>query len=162
MSRELKPLGASAIASDSGVRLDNAQLAQAWLAERGDEALFACSATKLSSGNDRLMIVSRYRLLLVRWPPFRKAQFRELRLLDLRGMTCEGDAGAWGFGEGVTAQIKTPRLQEAARATLHAHALVTLCLDVPPLTLSLPPHWGALGCDLQGKEIDMVRELHAC
>jgi hypothetical protein len=53
------------------------------------------------------------------------------------------------------AQIKTSRLQEAARATLYAHALITLCADVPPLVLSLPKEWGALGFANEGKEIDM-------
>ena len=149
-----QPLTARGISSASSVSLEKCQTVHAWLTERGDEAVFACAATKLTSGTERLVLVSRYRLLLVRWK-FRRAAFRELRLLDLRGITCEGDAGAWGFGDGVTAQIKTPRLQEAARATLKAHALITLCLDVPPLALALPREWGALGFDTEGKEIDM-------
>ena len=152
---DLKPLGVSGISAACGNRIENAQQVQSWLLDRGDEAIFACSGTKLSSGTDRLVIVSRYRLLLVRWK-FRRPAFKELRLLDLRGMTCEGNAGAWGFTDGVTAQIQTSRLQEAAHATLHAHALITLCVDVPPLALALPTAWGALGFANEGKEIDMV------
>ena len=94
-------------------------------------------------------------MLLVRWR-FGRPVFKEHRLLDLRGITCDGDAGAWGFGEGSRVQIKTSRLQEAAQATLHAHALITLCLDLPKLALSLPNEWGALGFGDEGKEIDMV------
>ena len=145
-------LGPGAIAQATGVSSDKAQAVHAFLTSTGDEAVFACSATKLSSGTDRLVLVSRYRLLLVRWK-FRRAAFRELRLLDLRGITCEGDAGAWGFADNETAQIKSPKLMECAKATLKMHALITLCLDVPPLALTLPKHWGALGFDVEGKEV---------
>ena len=79
-------LGPGAIAQATGVSSDKAQAVHAFLTSTGDEAVFACSATKLSSGTDRLVLVSRYRLLLVRWK-FRRAAFRELRLLDLRGIT---------------------------------------------------------------------------
>lgn len=149
------------VQSACGFSLEKCALAYSFIADKGDQVLFACSATKLSSGTERLVLISRYRLLLVRWKWGRPA-FRELRLLDLRGITCEGDAGAWGFGDGSgsdqateTAQIRTSRLQEAARVTLKAHALITLCLDVPPLALSLPKEWGALGFDVEGVEIDM-------
>lgn len=147
-------LSAHKIAAVARVTPENAETAFQWLADRGDEALFACSATKISSGTERLVIVSRYRLLLVRWKWGRPA-FRELKLLDLRGITAEGDAGAWGFAGDVTAQLRSPRLAEAARATLQAHGLITLCLDVPPLALSLPAKWGPLGFEAEGREIDM-------
>jgi hypothetical protein len=147
-------LDASDIAAASSFDHDKAATAYGWLLDRGDAPIFACSATKLASGTDRLVLVSRYRLLLVRWR-FGRPTFRELHLLDLRGITCENDAGAWGFGNGETAQIRTTRLQEAARATLEAHALITLCLDVPPLALSLPPSWKALGFAEEGTFEDM-------
>ena len=116
-------LGPSAIASASGLSLDKCQVAHTYLAEHGDAAIFACSATKLSSGTDRLVIISHYRLLLVRWKGTfslgKGTAFRELRLLDLRGITCEGDAGAWGFGEGAeqtTARARSARPEFEGRS----------------------------------------------
>ena len=160
MAATNETLSARQISQATGVALEKCTLAHMFLYERGDEVLFACSATKLTSGTDRLVLISRYRLLLVRWK-WGRAAFRELRLIDLRGITCEGDAGAWGFSDPggeqqQTAQIKTVRLQEAARATLKAHALITLCLDMPALALSLPKEWGAIDVfDTSGKHIDM-------
>ena len=147
-------LGPSAIASATGLSQEKCQVANTYLTDHGDECVFATAAEQKQKGTDRLVIISRYRLLLVRWK-YRRPAFKELRLLDLRGITCEGDRGAWGFADGETAQIKSPRLQEAVKMTLKSHALITLCLDVPPLALSLPKHWGALGSDFEGKEIDM-------
>ena len=89
----MSALSAGAIASACSVAAEKAQVAHAYLVERGDEALFACAATKLQSGTDRLVLISRYRLLLVRWK-FRRAAFKEMRLLDLRGITCEGDVSS--------------------------------------------------------------------
>lgn len=129
-------LDASDIAAATSFEHGKALAAYGWLLDRGDAPLFACAAAKLCNGNERMLLVSRYRLLLVRWK-FGRPAFRELQLIDLRGITCEDGAGAWGFGNGESAQLKTPRLQEAARATLEAHAAITLCLDVPPLALTL-------------------------
>ncbi|KOO28731.1 leucine-rich repeat-containing protein [Chrysochromulina tobinii] len=154
--REFKALGAHSIATAAGCTVEKAQQALSYLTERGDEALFACSGTKLASGTDRLVLVSRYRLVLVRWKPLGLGvAFKDLHLLELRGMTCQGDMGAWGFGEGATVQIKSPRLQDAAHATLHAYGSITLCLDVPPLALSLPREWKSIGFDMDDKVIDM-------
>ena len=154
--REFKALGAHSIATAASCTVEKAQQALSYLTERGDEALFACSGTKLASGTDRLVLVSRYRLVLVRWKPLGLGvAFKDLHLLELRGMTCQGDMGAWGFGEGATVQIKSPRLQDAAHATLHAYESITLCLDVPPLALSLPREWKSIGFDMDDKVIDM-------
>ena len=155
---DFRALGAASIASAAGTSQDRSAQVFAYLTERGDEAIFACSASqKANSGGatDRLFVISRYRVLLVRWMKLRRPQFKELQLLDLRGITCEGDIGAWGFHNEITTQIKSERLQEAVKLTLKAHALITLCLDIPPLALSLPKQWGALGFDTEGREVDM-------
>ena len=152
---QLKALSPHDVCSASGVDIAQAEQAWTWLVDRGDQPTFACAATKLASGTQRLVIISLYRLLLVRWR-FGRPAMRELRLVDLRGITCDGDAGAWGFGDGkITAQIRSSRLQEAVRATLRAYSRITLCLDVPPLALSLPKAWRSLGFDEEGAEIDM-------
>ena len=73
---DLPAIGPSVIATATGVALEKATLAHSWLTERGDECLFACSGTKITSGTERLVLVSRYRMLLVRWKYYRAAFVR--------------------------------------------------------------------------------------
>ena len=52
---------------------------------------------------------------------------------------------------GFNVRTSLAELRQAVRATLHAHGLISLCLDRrPPLTLQLPPDWPAMAVELLG------------
>ena len=107
-----------------------------WLAERDDVCLFAGAAAKLDNNKERLLVVTRYRLGVFGKSLGGRWKFRELRLLELRGLEVAGggERATWTFADGETVELKCRTLQEAARATLHAYGLLTLCLDnLPPL-----------------------------
>ena len=81
---EFRTLGGAAIASGAGTSPERAAQVFSYLAERGDDAIFACSASQKAAGaTDRLFVLSRYRVLLVRWMKLRRPQFKELQLLEL-------------------------------------------------------------------------------
>ena len=129
-----------------------------WLAERDDVCLFAGAATKLDNNKERLLVVTRYRLGVFGKSLGGRWKFRELRLLELRGLEVAGggERATWTFADGETVELKCRTLQEAARATLHAYGLLTLCLDnLPPLYQQLPAQWGAMAADLAGSFPDM-------
>ena len=129
-----------------------------WLAERDDVCLFAGAAAKLDNNKERLLVVTRYRLGVFGKSLGGRWKFRELRLLELRGLEVAGggERATWTFADGETVELKCRTLQEAARATLHAYGLLTLCLDnLPPLYQQLPAQWGAMAADLAGSFPDM-------
>ena len=70
----------------------------------------------------------------------------------------ERDEATWMFDGSTGFNVRTSlaELRQAVRATLHAHGLISLCLDRrPPLTLQLPPDWPAMAVELLGACPDM-------
>ena len=109
-----------------------------FLSELGDAALFAGTARKVDGKQERLLIITKCRLVILRWKTFGAPQRREHRLVDLAGVAGQGDSASWTFVDDECATLRLSRLQTAVHATLQAHARLTLCLDrITPLHLQV-------------------------
>ena len=155
MPPSIQPIGKSAIKSAIKNAKD-ADFVIAWLEERADEALFVGNASKAANGKPRLLMVTKYRIATFGFRTMQSVKFYEFELLRLLAVQVERDEGTWMFDGNVGVNVKSKELQQAVRTTLHAHGMISLCLDRrPSLKLQLPSGWPSMAVDLFGSVPDM-------
>ena len=144
----LRAVSAASLRAD--MKKEQVEFLTNWLIERADDVVFVCAAKKTDGKKDRVLVVTRFRILLLGWKSLRKPSMREHKLLDLRAISSAGREADFKFDDDSTLQLKSSKLEQAVRAALHAHELITLCLELPQPRLQLPPSWKTSGLAAEG------------
>lgn len=130
----------------------------AHLRKRGDDICFACWSMKMKSGKqsgERLLVVTRFRLLVAKFPRMMKAAIKEFSLLALDQVSVSGDGGVFCFrphahlpadiasgfekeaAEMATVEYSTKEVQDLVASVLRCRGALVRTLDRMPAELRL-------------------------